>query len=110
MEPKVDTGLDIFLNRVKKEFGQQLKEVILFGSRARGDHDEESDFDFILVFDKVTSAIKKKVSDIEAEMLCEWGMVITAFVFTEEELEMKKYEPFVMNAKKRGFFFERRVT
>jgi len=101
-EPKMDTSLNIFLKELRKEFGQGLKKVILFGSRAREEHDEESDFDFILVFDKVTPAIKKKISDIVAEMLSEWSIVITAFAFTEEELEMKKYEPFVMNVKKEG--------
>lgn len=38
-----------FLDRLSKECGDQIARVILFGSRARGDHDAESDIDLLIV-------------------------------------------------------------
>jgi predicted nucleotidyltransferase len=35
--------------------------VILFGSRARGDADEESDFDFLVIEEKVTDRLAEAV-------------------------------------------------
>ena len=38
-----------FLRKVEKEFHPQ--KVILFGSRARGDHSKESDYDLLIIAD-----------------------------------------------------------
>ena len=37
--------LELFRGEMKQCFGDHLKEIILFGSRARGDHTEDSDYD-----------------------------------------------------------------
>lgn len=97
-----DRTLELFLNKAKSTFENHLKKILLFGSRARGDYDKESDYDFILIFDKVTPEIEEKLEELTVEMLLEYGMVISDFAFTEGDLERKKYEPFIMNAKKEG--------
>jgi predicted nucleotidyltransferase len=38
-------------NRIKLLLGQRLEKVILFGSRARGDSNIESDYDFLIIAD-----------------------------------------------------------
>jgi uncharacterized protein len=47
--------LDPFLARLKAElmklYGSRLKRVLLYGSRARGDHNEDSDYDLLLVLE-----------------------------------------------------------
>jgi len=49
------TELDIILSDfalgVNKIFGEKLKEIILFGSYARGDNDAESDVDIAILVD-----------------------------------------------------------
>ncbi|MGG1551088.1 nucleotidyltransferase domain-containing protein [Paenibacillus ferrarius] len=42
---------NIVADRIKSLLGDQLRKVILFGSRARGDAREDSDFDFIVIAD-----------------------------------------------------------
>ncbi len=66
-----DRNIDEFLSRVRGRFGERLKRVILFGSRARGDYTEESDYDFILVFDGKIDGIKAAVSDVVLDMMIE---------------------------------------
>lgn len=56
---------------VKKMLGEKLKQVILYGSYARGDYDEESDIDFACIADienekvnEFTNALGKIVTDL----------------------------------------------
>lgn len=65
-----------------------LRQVILFGSRARGDADPLSDFDVVVILED--SAGEK---DLEAVSDCAWeagyeqGMVIVPVTFTRREWE-----------------------
>ena len=42
-------ALDEFLRVLRERFGDSIEEVILFGSYARGDYDEESDIDLLII-------------------------------------------------------------
>ena len=106
MESIQDKNLKIFIDQLRKRFGRNLKKIILFGSRARGDHSEESDYDLLLIFERVTPEIKKYLDEIEDEMLFSRGALFSTFLFTPEELEEREFEPFIMNATKEGLVYE----
>ncbi|MBC8081387.1 MAG: nucleotidyltransferase domain-containing protein, partial [Gorillibacterium sp.] len=42
---------EFVLAKAQELLGDSLHKAILFGSRARGDHNEDSDFDFIFIGD-----------------------------------------------------------
>jgi len=48
---ELNTIINNFHDGVKEIFGESLKEVILFGSYARGDFEEGSDIDIMLIVD-----------------------------------------------------------
>jgi predicted nucleotidyltransferase len=71
----MDYGLsDPVLNRLKHElealYGPQLERVLLYGSRARGDHRQDSDYDVLVVlkapFDRWTEI--DRLGDISARI------------------------------------------
>lgn len=97
-----DEKIENFVEELKKRFGENLKKIILFGSRARGDSTEGSDYDFLLIFNEVTPEVKDSIRDLTGEMLYEYSVVFSAFPFTEEILNRKRYSPFIMNAQKEG--------
>lgn len=97
-----DQILRTFLERLRSEFGPKLKKVILFGSRARDDYAEESDYDLLLIFDQVTKETKVTINEIEGDMLYEYGAVFSAFPLNEKDLERMKFEPFILNVQKEG--------
>lgn len=97
-----DDLVDDFLKKLKFRFDGQVKKIILFGSRARGDSTEFSDYDFVVIFNEVTPQIKEKMRDLAGEMLYNYNLVFSIFLFTEEDLQRKRYSPFIMNLKKEG--------
>ena len=42
-------ALDAFVSRLREHYSDQLVRVVLFGSKARGDSDAESDLDVLIV-------------------------------------------------------------
>jgi predicted nucleotidyltransferase len=46
--------------QVAKEMGVSVKDIILFGSRARGNFSQDSDYDFLIITEK-TFSIKEKM-------------------------------------------------
>ena len=48
-EPKERQILDQVVAALHGHYGERLSKVVLFGSRARRDHEEESDYDILVV-------------------------------------------------------------
>ena len=64
-------------------YGDRLERVVLFGSRARGDAREDSDYD-IAVFIKDPGPLSReldKLADLETDVLYETGAVINSLPF-----------------------------
>lgn len=75
--------------------GYQPEKIILFGSRARGDHRPDSDYDLIIV--KITDERFVKRSQAIPDL----PMRTDCFVYTPEEFEsMKNSNPFMIDALK----------
>ncbi|EEB73878.1 nucleotidyltransferase domain-containing protein [Thermococcus sp. AM4] len=71
---------------VEARFGDPVEEVILFGSYARGDHDEESDIDVLIVGDVDFDGLMEVVTDI----LLEYGELISPIVLKPEEFRKRR--------------------
>ncbi len=80
-------------------------EVILYGSRARGDNRDDSDFDILILLNQETISredeqrIKYPLYDIEFET----GFLISPLVLSKQEWEQKhRITPFYENIVKDG--------
>ena len=62
-----------FAKRIRKRLGGRVREIILFGSHARGSARHDSDYDFVIVVDKRDKNLREAVIDIEADILDEYG-------------------------------------
>ncbi len=87
--------MDRETTRLAKQFARKVKKkynpakVILFGSRARGDHLKKSDFDFVVISEK----FKKKLFIYRASDLYDfWDspIDIEPLCYTPKEFERKK--------------------
>ncbi len=75
-----------FIRILRDSFGDRVKKVILFGSVARGDFNDESDIDVLVVGD----VRLEDVSRITSQILLKYGEVISAMVRSEEEVMSRK--------------------
>ena len=92
-----DPVLRFFKAEVVGSLGNHLREVLLFGSRARGDATAESDYDLLVVVDKVDAAVVRGIDDIAGRALLDYGAVVSAFPIAEEERARRKYSPLLIN-------------
>lgn len=87
---------------MRKKLGNQVKEIILFGSRARGDFTENSDYDILIVVDKREKQIQEMVLDETSEIMDKYDALIGYIVCDENEWEKKKKFPIGLNILKEG--------
>ena len=79
-----DLGIDTLLwdleKRLKNIYGEKLKKILLYGSYARGDNDEESDLDVMVLLDMDEKEIKRqhdKVLDVVVDLTTRYGIVLS---------------------------------
>ncbi len=98
--------LDKVVSFSKDLFKDKLADVILFGSYARGDFDEESDVDILIVANLPTdeiSAYRDKIDSICGTLLFDYGILVS--IIEKDYETYTKYSqilPFYKNIAKEG--------
>ena len=70
--------LNILKQRVQKI--TPIERIIVFGSRARGDADKESDWDVFIQLPELSSYLRKQILEIAWEISLDYGVVISIFL------------------------------
>ncbi len=99
---KDDRILNEFVEVVSQKFGNHLKNIILFGSRARGDNNADSDYDCLLIFDKVSREFTNVIDEVAGDFLYRYNVVFSAFPVSEASYEKQQYNPLYMNVRNDG--------
>lgn len=105
-EAKIREVVQKFAEEVKKIYGNKLKEIILYGSCARGDFAQDSDIDIMILLDvpqdKINSE-RRRIYDISDRLDLNYDVVLTP-VFQNYQT-YKKYmsvSVFYQNVQKEG--------
>jgi len=85
MYPYEKQILETFANLVRKKVS--LNSIVLFGSRARGDSESDSDMDVLVVVDDLTEKDEDYISECAWEAGFESGIVVVPVVFSRVEWE-----------------------
>ena len=93
-----------FKHQIAKLYGQRLKKVVLYGSYARGQaNDEHSDIDLAVVLAGAVEPCEEidRMADIFTELNLEHNVLIA--VYPVSESDFKKVEsPLLINVRKEG--------
>ena len=100
---KIKEILNEFRTEVEKLYGKKLKNIILYGSWARGDATYESDIDLLIVLEgKVTPGKEiDKMINIITEINLKHGMLISVYPISEEDYSTVN-SPLLINVRREG--------
>lgn len=95
------------LQRCKRAIRQVVPDadVILYGSRARGDADKYSDYDILIIVNgPVDMALKEKILSNVYPLELETGAVLTLFTYNKQKWDSPLYRamPFHKNIDREG--------
>lgn len=80
-----------FKQQLATAFPGRLRELRVFGSMARGEADEHSDVDVLVVLDRIrTHAERVMPMELSADVGLPRGLVINALVLDEAELQLQR--------------------
>jgi len=82
MHPVTQEALNLFVRRVAEQEKDNLKKIVLFGSVAREEADEDSDIDVLVVLKEMTLKDRILVCDISADVKLDLGFDENAYLQT----------------------------
>ncbi len=88
--PAEKHGVQTFIDKVRKAFGDNIVEMIIFGSKITGDFDAESDIDILILVKKKTWEIRDKICEIANEIDLQYQANISPIILTDHEFEKNK--------------------
>ncbi|MEX2706692.1 MAG: nucleotidyltransferase domain-containing protein [Candidatus Freyarchaeota archaeon] len=103
----MDKRIKELINQIKehliKVYGKKVKQVILYGSHARGQATKDSDIDVLVVVDDSLnpSKVRESLGDTILDILLEKGELVSVLV-VPEHLFKNYNSPFLLNVKSEG--------
>lgn len=85
-----------FLQRLDQAYGHAIQQIILFGSKARGDSQPESDIDILIIVDEEDWALRDEISRIAAQLSLAHDVLIGPRVIGAERWRRMKSDRFTL--------------
>ena len=80
-------------NRLQEFLGERMVRLVLYGSKARGDYDRDSDIDIAIIVRGLERELKSRILDIVSDIEMEHLTPLSTLVLSEEDFEsLKKME------------------
>jgi predicted nucleotidyltransferase len=101
---EIEHILKEFKVKISELYGQRLKKVVLYGSYARGNaNDEHSDIDLAVVLVGAVDPCEEidRMADIFTDLNLEHNVLIAVYPVSEDDFE-KVESPLLINVRKEG--------
>jgi predicted nucleotidyltransferase len=104
LAPNERAALADYLAQLRAACGDRLLRVMLFGSKARGDSEPESDIDILVVLRGELDGLKDKLADLSYDISLNYGVVVSDLVVGERRYEwMSRHnEPLLSEVMREG--------
>ncbi|WP_425059047.1 hypothetical protein SCACP_37000 [Sporomusa carbonis] len=108
-ESRVNIIMNEIVAKMKDLFGSALRQVILFGSYARGEQDEYSDMDIMVLVDIDDNDLKQyntKIAELMTDISIRYGVLPSIIDKNYQHFQRwVPYLPFYRNVKTEGIEF-----
>ncbi|OGU39234.1 MAG: hypothetical protein A2X61_07050 [Ignavibacteria bacterium GWB2_35_12] len=91
-----------FTEEIKERLGTNLKQLILFGSHARGDFNEDSDYDFAVILNKKNAKSVNDIRETEVDFLNRFDELTASLIYDEKEWKQRLRLPIGINIEREG--------
>ena len=100
---KIKEILKEFREQIEDLYSKRLKDVILYGSWARGEATEESDIDMVIILDGKVVPGKEidRMIDIITEINLKYGVLISVYPVSGEDYSATN-SPLLINIRREG--------
>ena len=99
---KADAIAQEYSEKVRAALGERIRDIILFGSRARGDNKEWSDYDVLVIVDNRDREIVKEIRKLAVQILDEHDRLVGNIIYDTEEWERKRQYSLGRNIQREG--------
>ena len=90
MKKDVKDKVDFYTNTLRNRLGSNLIRVILFGSRAREDSHEGSDYDFVVVVANKNDNVRDLVLETDVDFLNKYDELSAELLFSQQEFNIER--------------------
>ena len=91
-----------FVGELRGRLGSSVRRIFLFGSRAREDSREDSDYDMLVVVDRRTPEVRSIILEIESNLMNRYGVLVATILRSEEEWLRSQGFPLALNVAREG--------
>ncbi len=70
-------ALEAFVRRVQESFPDQILQISLFGSKARGEGDPDSDVDVLVIINQYDRSLRRKIIDLSSDLSLEYDVLLS---------------------------------
>ena len=102
MNENVNEKVIFFSSALSKRLSGTIRQIILFGSRARGDAYEGSDYDFVVIVTERNKDIIDSIREVEVEFINRFDEVSASLIYNEEEWRRRRTLPIGINIEREG--------
>jgi len=102
MNAEMIEKVKFFSEAVRSRLGRNVISVYLFGSRARGDYQEGSDYDFVVIVHKRDKQTRGMLDEAGVAFLDCFDELAACLVYDKEEWETTQLFPIGINIKREG--------
>lgn len=96
-------ALNSFVEELRAVYGCRLQQVVLYGSRARGDAGAEADIDTLVILDSVKDFWEEfgRISSIASRLSLEFDVLISALPVDADKF-LHGETPLLINSRREG--------
>ena len=98
----MDQVVQTFATELRERLGARVRQILLFGSRARGDAGEGSDYDMLVVVDQRTPELRAIGLDVERGLMDRYGVLVATILRSDEEWQRSQVFPLACNIMREG--------
>jgi predicted nucleotidyltransferase len=75
--PNEQAAITAYIDHIRARFSDRILAVMLFGSKARGDADAESDLDLLVLVDVETPEFRSKLWQVASDISLDYSVVLS---------------------------------